>query len=138
MESGTVRRIRRGGTWMRSVLALLIVCGLAAAVQAGVSEEVRIVEPLEAFAGEYPWTQSGWADADTDPEGVQYTPGVTEGAGPDGEGAVVAHLHFKPGGYSQGVLHHERGGDWTGRDELSVRLKQVGDGGGVTVKAKVI
>ncbi len=118
--------------WLTLMLLVVVIASSAA---------LERVEQLilDDFLGISRWSQSGWADADVDPAGlVRYVPRIVNGLGPDGEGALSATLHFKPGGYSQGVVLQSNPGDWSKWDQLVVELKLVEDIPDLTVHAKII
>lgn len=126
-------KVRRHGM-LYGLLALVLVA--AVPFLASASDDTFL---LDDFLGVSKWSQSGWADADTDPEFiVRYVPRIRNNIGIDGEPAVQATLHFKPGGFSQGVVQHVAAADWSGYNELVVELKLVQEIEDLNVRAKVI
>lgn len=125
------------GRSMGLVVALLIVAAVPLVALAQ-GEGTTLV--LDDFLGVSKWSQSNWADADVDPDHiVRYVPRIRPNMGPDeGESAVVATLHFKPGEYSQGVVLHSDARDWSEWNEFVVELKLVQEVTDFTVKAKLI
>ena len=117
------------------VAALLLLAAVPFCVYA--AEETLL---LDDFEGVSEWSQSGWADADVDPDWiVRYVPRIRPNMGLDeGERALVATVHFKPGDYSQGVILHSRADDWSEWKEFAVELKLNQEIEGLNVRAKLI